>query len=329
MDGKLSSVQAILSILDQFAAHSGLKVSLQKTSFVSCGIPQDQVDLIAQTCHLSVASLPVRYLGIPLLSHKLSMHHCLPLIQLIKGKVNSWSARSLSYAGRLLLFNTVINGITNFWTSTFILPKECISKINSLCSSFLWHGYTEGSDSAKVSWETITLSKDEGGLGCRDLKAWNKACSIKLIWLLFKSPSSIWVAWFINEILGGNLSSLWTIKIKQHFPWFVKKILGHKDITYSWIKTNVGSGDAVRFGFITGPLLAPSLNSSRLSTPTPWEFLIMLRFRTSMTMVFGVSDLQDQNAKSQFKRFSPLLLWIQNQILHLGSLMVRLGINTA
>lgn len=39
MDGKLSSVQAILSILDKFTAHSGLKVSLQKTSFVSCGIP--------------------------------------------------------------------------------------------------------------------------------------------------------------------------------------------------------------------------------------------------------------------------------------------------
>lgn len=87
-DGKFSSVQAILAILDEFAAPSGLKISLQKTSFVSCGVP--------------------------LLSQKLSMHHCAPLIQLIKSKVNSWSARSLSYAGRLLLLNTVINGITNF-----------------------------------------------------------------------------------------------------------------------------------------------------------------------------------------------------------------------
>lgn len=138
-DGKLSFVQAILSILAEFAAHSGLKVSLQKTSFVSFGIPQDQVDLIAQTCHLTVASLPVRYLGIPLLSQKLLMHHCLPLIQLIKGKVNSCSTRSLSYAGRLILLNKVINGITNFWTSTFILPKECINKINSMqCFLVAW-----------------------------------------------------------------------------------------------------------------------------------------------------------------------------------------------
>lgn len=268
-DGKLSSVQAIISILDEFAAHSGLKISLQKTSFVSCGVPQDQVDIIAQTCHLTAATLPVCYLGVPLLPQKLSMHHCAPLIQLIKAKVNSWSARTLSYAGRLLLLNTVINGITNFWTSTFVLPKACITKINSLCSSFLWHGSSEAGHSAKVAWETVTLSKDEGGLGCRDLRAWNKACTLKLIWLLFKSSGSIWVAWFIQEILDGDLSSFWTTKPKQRFPWLVKKLLGMRDIAYNWIKVNVGSGSTVRFwsdnwsplGAIS-TYLAPSITNS-------------------------------------------------------------------
>ena len=139
-DGKLSSVQAIIDILHEFSRHSGLAISFQKTSFVTCAVPQDHIDLIASATGLTVASLPVRYLGIPLCSQKLSLHHCAPLIQHIKGKVNSWSSRALSFAGRLLLINTVINGITNFWTSTFIIPKACIEKINSLCSSFLWHG---------------------------------------------------------------------------------------------------------------------------------------------------------------------------------------------
>lgn len=175
------------------------------------------------------------------------MHNCAPLIQLIKAKVNSWSARSLSYAGRLLLLNTVINGITNFWTSTFILPKACISKINSLCSAFLWHGTTEGSHSAKVAWESVILSKAEGGLGCRDLRAWNKACTVKLIWLLFKKSGSIWVAWFIKEILKGELSNFWTIKPKQQHPWLVKKLLQLRSVTFQWIRTRVGSGTSVRF----------------------------------------------------------------------------------
>lgn len=169
----------------------------------------------------------------------------------------------MPYAGRLLLLNTVINGITNFWTSTFILPKACITKINSLCSSFLWHGSSEAAHSAKVAWETIMLSKDEGGLGCRDLRAWNKACSIKLIWLLFKSSGSIWVAWFIQEILGGELSTFWTIKPKQRHPWFVKKLLGLRDLAFRWIKVKVGSGASVRFWSdkqVTVQALLSSLN---------------------------------------------------------------------
>lgn len=175
----------------------------------------------------------------------------------------------MPYAGRLLLLNTVINGITNFWTSTFILPKACITKINSLCSSFLWHGSSEAAHSAKVAWETIMLSKDEGGLGCRDLRAWNKACSIKLIWLLFKSSGSIWVVWFIQEILGGELSTFWTIKPKQRHPWFVKKLLGLRDLAFRWIKVKVGSGASVRFwsdnwsslGAIS-TFLSPSISNS-------------------------------------------------------------------
>lgn len=194
-DGKLSSMQAILDILHEFCQHSGLTISLQKTSFVTCVVPQDQIDLIATATGLTIAALPVRYLGVPLCSQKLSLHNCAPLLQHIKGKVNSWSSRALSFPGRLLLINIVINGITNFWTTTFIIPKACIDKINSLCSSFLWHGSSEGSHSVRVAWDKVTLSKAEGGLGCRDLGAWNKACSIKLIWLLFSQSGLIWVAW--------------------------------------------------------------------------------------------------------------------------------------
>lgn len=219
-DGKLSSVQAILEILHDFLLHSGLSISLQKTSFVTCAVPQDQIVLIASTTGLTVASFPVRYLGIPLCSHKISLHHCAPLLEHIKGKVNSWSAKALSFVGRLLLLNTVINGITNFWTSTFIIPKACIDKINSLCSSFLWHGSSEGGHSARVAWDKVTLSKEEGGLGCRDLRAWNKVCTIKLIWLLSTNAGYIWVVWFKQEILKGDLSNL---KPKQRYPLFVNK----------------------------------------------------------------------------------------------------------
>lgn len=59
------------------------------------------------------------------------------------------------------------------------------------------------------------LSKQEGGLGIRDLVWWNKASSIKMVWLLFFRGGSIWVAWFIENILSGNLSNLWTLTMEE------------------------------------------------------------------------------------------------------------------
>lgn len=132
-------------------------------------------DLIQFTTGMPQGSLPVRHLGVPLCTKKLSLHNCEVLIQQIKSKFNSWSVRALSFAGRLQLIKTVIAGITNFWCSSFVLPKACIKRINSLCGVFL--------------------------------EIWNKACILKLIWLLFFEAGSIWVAWFTDTVLNGDLNS--------------------------------------------------------------------------------------------------------------------------
>ncbi|CAA7037985.1 unnamed protein product [Microthlaspi erraticum] len=246
-DGSLSSVQNILQILEEFERLSGLAVSLQKTSFFSSGLSESEIQVISSTTGLTHGSLPIRYLGIPLSSKKLSLLNCAPLLQHIKGKINSWSARSFSFAGRLLMLKTVIAGITNFWCSTFVIPKACVKKINSLCSAYLWQGTTEGHHSARVAWETITLSKEEGGLGCRDLVTWNKACTLKLVWLLFCNSGSIWVAWYVNEVLQGSLSNYWTCKVKQKHSWLANKLIKIRDTAYNWIKRRVGNGKNTRF----------------------------------------------------------------------------------
>ena len=111
----------------------------------------------------------MRYLGVPLCTKKLSLQNCEPLLQQIKHRFSSWSVKALSFAGRLLLIKTVIAGVSTFWCSSFILPKSCINKINSMCGLFLWKGSSEGHHTAKVSWETVTLTKEQGGLGVNDL----------------------------------------------------------------------------------------------------------------------------------------------------------------
>lgn len=206
-EGSTRSIKRVLEVLQNFEAHSGLGISVSKSCFFTSGLSQQEIELLQRETGLSHGTLPIRYLRVPLCTKKLTMANCEPLILNVKAKLNSWSARSLSFAGRLLLINTVISGITNFWCDTFTLPKFCIKLINSLCGAYMWKGTVEGHHSARVDWDQITHAKEEGGLGVRDLLSWNKAASIKLIWMLFFSSGSIWVAWFTDTVLSGSFSN--------------------------------------------------------------------------------------------------------------------------
>lgn len=84
-------------------------------------------------------------------------------------------------------------------------------------------------------------------MGIRDLHHWNKACSLRLLWLLFFRAGSIWVAWVVKNILQNDKSKLWIIKEKQSYSHSIKKILRVRDLAYNWIKVEVGNGRDTRF----------------------------------------------------------------------------------
>ena len=49
----------------------------------------------------SIGELPVRYLGLPLTSTRLYYKDCLPLIERVTKRIQSWTGNLLSYAGRI------------------------------------------------------------------------------------------------------------------------------------------------------------------------------------------------------------------------------------
>ncbi|KAG2281931.1 hypothetical protein Bca52824_053151 [Brassica carinata] len=137
-----------------------------KTELFTSGVGQSESNAIVGY-GFSTGKLPIRYLGLPLMSRKLKISEYSPLLAKITKSFKSWSAKLLSFAGRLQLLKTVIFGTVNFWISAFILPKGCIKEIESICSRFLWSGNIDRRGIAKVAWSTVCLPKDEGGLGLR------------------------------------------------------------------------------------------------------------------------------------------------------------------
>ena len=162
-------------------------------------------------------TLPVKYLGVPLITRQLSDHDCAPLVAKITERVRHWATKFLSYAGRLQLIQSVLFNVQNYWCRHFIVPKGVLKKISQICSHFFWKGSEQPAKGARVSWSTICLPKAEGGLGVKDILSWNRACIIQNIWSLITQAGSLWIAWVNAYILKGQ--SFWQVSPMQSSSW--------------------------------------------------------------------------------------------------------------
>jgi hypothetical protein len=64
--------------------------------------------LLLDELKMNAGILPVRYLGIPLISTRLSAADCGVLLDKITRHIDSWLSRNLFYAGRLQLLSSVL-----------------------------------------------------------------------------------------------------------------------------------------------------------------------------------------------------------------------------
>lgn len=111
---------------------SGLSISLEKTTVYLGGVSRRNIIAVQNRFPFEVGSLPVLYLGLPLLTKKKTMGDCAPIVDKIKRPISSCTVRFLSFTGRLQLLTSVIASIVNFWISAYKLPSDCIENIESL-----------------------------------------------------------------------------------------------------------------------------------------------------------------------------------------------------
>ncbi|KAG7563869.1 Reverse transcriptase zinc-binding domain [Arabidopsis suecica] len=247
-DGKVRSLEGIVEVFDEFAKRSGLKISMEKSTVYLAGQSDITHLNIANRFPFSIGQLPVRYLGLPLVTKRLSSTDCLPLLEQIRKRITSWTSRFLSYAGRLNLISSVLWSICNFWLAAFRLPRNCIRELDKMCSAFLWSGTEMCSTKAKISWDIVCKPKEEGGLGLRSLKEANDVCCLKLVWRIVSHSKSLWVTWLEKNVLKN--ASFWVIKQTASLgSWIWKKLLKYREVAKSLCKVEVGNGELTSFWY--------------------------------------------------------------------------------
>ncbi|XP_050207768.1 uncharacterized protein LOC126657165 [Mercurialis annua] len=152
-NGDLNSISILKNTLSEFSNMSGLYPNLNKSFVYFDGVNSVLRNDILSFLGFKHGSLPVKYLGLPLLTTRLSGTNCNEMISKISSRVSSWAAKSLSYTGRLQLINDVIMSMHIYWSSIFILPSSVISGVERICRRFLWNGSDPSKNKSLVSWK--------------------------------------------------------------------------------------------------------------------------------------------------------------------------------
>ncbi|KAL9668147.1 hypothetical protein QQ045_002522 [Rhodiola kirilowii] len=226
--GRNSAIGAIKNVVSKFLNYYGLAINFQKSHLFTGGMNEAKVAWVEEVIGTRASPLPVCYLGFPLTSRSLSKKDCDIPIEKITNRLDCWSNRFLSQAGRRGLVSSVLQAMVFFWARVCVLSKTVIQAVNATCARFLWKGSCDKKGGHLVKWADVCKSKEEGGLGLKSIETMNFAMVINQMWGKKLGRTSLWTEWL--EKFWSKGKHWWEDEVKANSSWVLKRLMQCKEI---------------------------------------------------------------------------------------------------
>ncbi|KAL0011163.1 hypothetical protein SO802_006271 [Lithocarpus litseifolius] len=184
--------ETITEILQTYERASGQRINLEKSSaYFSSNTSDRQKGQILDVLGVKEVDRFETYLGLPTLIGRAKYHTFSFLKDRIWKKLQGWKGMLLSKAGKEILIKVVAQSMPTYSMSVFQLPKKLCDELDALCAKFWWGQVGNERKIHWKSWDKLTVSKKEGGMGFRDLRAFNLAMLAKQGWRMIKDNDSL------------------------------------------------------------------------------------------------------------------------------------------
>uniref|UniRef100_A0A2N9FBI7 Reverse transcriptase domain-containing protein n=1 Tax=Fagus sylvatica TaxID=28930 RepID=A0A2N9FBI7_FAGSY len=231
-------------LLELYEAASGQKINRQKTAIFFSKNTEDSVraDILrfwgaSNTAHFE------KYLGLPAVVGRNKTQAFKGIRDRVVKRLEGWKERLLSKAGKEVLIKAVIQALPTYSMSCFLLPNQWCADLNSLAAKYWWGG---GSAARKIhwsKWSELCKSKENGGLGFRDWRAFNIALLAKQGWRLLTNTHSLFYKTFKAKYFSSGTFLQAKVGSNPSFLW--RSFLAAREVLRDGMTWKVGNGRSI------------------------------------------------------------------------------------
>ncbi|XP_019170982.1 PREDICTED: uncharacterized protein LOC109166487 [Ipomoea nil] len=236
----IQDAAVIKQCLVRYEKLSGQMVNYNKSNICfSRNTQMAQKQQVAWCLGVELASNFGKYLGLPSFIGRNKRAVFAYIEDKIRQRIGSWNKKLLSQAGKEVLLKSVAQSMPTFSMSVFLLPESVCLSIQRTMNKYWWGTGADRGIHWKA-WDKLCIPKKYGGLGFKDLRAFNLAMLGKQAWRFLTEPTTL-VAMiykaryyptttFIDATIGNSPSHCW------------RSIMATHDLVCVGVRRRIGNG---------------------------------------------------------------------------------------